>query len=127
MQPLVIIATRILGHRHQIHSAAWSLMPVDYRSCSNPDFRRDLVTATSVAGGFARGHRGYLPGLRAGISIEGVRAAVLGNHKQSVLRLAADEQLVHIERLGIHFAVGREEVDLSKTIEVDVGGSEDSL
>src|ERR1039458_5212981 len=61
MEPLVIIATRVLTHRDYINCSMWAGCKIDYGSRSNSNFRRNLGAAPVVRCGRQRRERGQLP------------------------------------------------------------------
>ncbi len=54
MQPLVIVAARILRHRDKKDGSVAAVRPVDYRSVGNSNLRRDLAAAMIVTGRLVR-------------------------------------------------------------------------
>jgi len=67
-----------------------------------------------IARRFARAEEGHLPRLREIISVESIDEVVFGGDQNYVVRCGANHQIRNVQRLGIDFALNREETKLAE-------------
>ena len=106
MQPLEIVARRVLAHRCDKHRSVGTKLAVNDRRRGDTDDRSHLTAATIIGWHFICAKHRDVPEQTCAIGIEGINAVIFRAHEQNIMcAVGGNRNTCSVERLRVHFAV----------------------